>query len=110
MIGAVNRRTVKLDSLDDVLREAERILSPGGKPRGGWTPTQNVEHVALTLRLSVDGYGDFRVKWFSRFVGPKLLGVFTKNTMEPGTVAPKQIAELIRPGDDTTPEAALTLL
>jgi hypothetical protein len=55
-----NRRAVRLQSLDDLLAEAERVTSAAARgkvrPLGNWSPAQVLWHIAKLIELSFDGF------------------------------------------------------
>lgn len=73
--AAKQRRTIRYNSLPEILEDAERLA--GGKFRtlGGWSFGQILEHMARSLNCSIDGYG-FQAPWFAR----KLIAPFVKNS------------------------------
>ena len=55
-----NRRTLRLDTLDDLAAEVGRITSAAasGKVRclGNWSPAQVLWHIGKLIELSIDGF------------------------------------------------------
>ena len=66
------RRTLRFNSLDDILAEAERLAAaPRVRAMGNWTLPQAIGHLARSLDISIDG-AKFRVVWYIRLIGPLL--------------------------------------
>lgn len=81
-------RTLRFDSLREMLADAERCAQPGAKSFGRRTPAENIDHLAKTLLLGVEGYGGLRVPWLVR-VGAKLLKKrILSRAMKPGLKMP----------------------
>lgn len=104
------RRKLHIESLQDIIQEAERITAPGGQQLAQWTAAQNVQHVPLSLRLAVDGYGAFAPPPHMKILGRLLKGVFLRMKFKPGTKAPGNLGELVQPAADVTPEEAMQAL
>lgn len=51
------RRTVRYESLDDLLADAKRFSGGGIRSLGNWSPGQIFEHLARSLDSSIDGAG-----------------------------------------------------
>ncbi|QEG42307.1 DUF1569 domain-containing protein [Roseimaritima ulvae] len=75
-----SRRELKLDHLDDCLRECRRLLQTGYERRGNWSLAQICAHVRLTIEASLDGYPSWMTTigyplrpLLRRFMLPRLL-------------------------------------
>ena len=55
-----SRREVKLETLDDLAAEADRIAQAEAagrvQPLGNWSPGQNLQHLARFMTCSLDGF------------------------------------------------------
>lgn len=51
------RRTVRYESLDELLADAQRISGSEVRPLGNWSQGQIFEHLARSLDSSIDGAG-----------------------------------------------------
>lgn len=80
-------RTVRLNSLEDLLAEAERLAAAerAGTLRrlGNWTTGQLFGHVAYWIDVSFDG-SEHRAPWFIRLIGPMLKKGMINKTPKPG--------------------------
>ncbi len=64
--GAVNtrwvkgRRAVRLDSIDDLSAEVDRVVAAaaagGVHPLGNWSPAQVLQHIGRLIEMSFDGF------------------------------------------------------
>jgi hypothetical protein len=95
-----NRRRVRLQTLDDLVAEVERLTAAAavGKARslGNWSPAQVLWHIGRFMELSIDGF-PFRYR-----CGPAwLIRAFRLLAW------PWLIALAFRPGFKNPPEAAV---
>lgn len=58
------RRTLKFDSLDEIVRDAEQLLAAGYNRVGKWDLAQACGHVSEWMRYGMDGFP--RAPWFLR--------------------------------------------
>lgn len=49
------RRTLKFESLDDLLRDAEQVSSRPARTLGNWSVAQIVDHLGKALQISFNG-------------------------------------------------------
>ena len=105
MATATERRTVTYLSLRDFLEDAERCVAAHAPTSGNWSLGQIIEHMALILEKSLDGY-DLTAPWFIRLVGPFLKRRVMRNKMKPGLKLPGYAAKVLVPGL-TEPQTAL---
>jgi len=55
-----DRRTLRFESLDEILAEVERLaIAKEVRPLGNWSSGQVVQHLAMTLDNSIDGFPSF---------------------------------------------------
>ena len=103
---ATGRRTLRFESFDAVLADAERLVNGPCHTVGNWTVGQNLDHLARTVRIGFDG-PHILAPWFVRvFVAPFFKKRFIKQSMYSGFQFTKQM-EPYRPDDKATAIAAL---
>ena len=96
--SAAQRRTLKFQTLDDILADAERVAVSSPTTLGNWSPGQIFMHLARGLDLSIDGAPP--LPWYVRFVGSMFLKQrFLTRAMQPGWKLP---AKNLLPGETTT--------
>lgn len=52
----MQRRTLRLDTYDDILRDADRLLAAGYDRAGNWDLAQIGHHLAIIMTMSLDGF------------------------------------------------------
>lgn len=79
------RRNVHFTSLDDILADVEMLTKAGEiRTLGNWSAGQVVQHLAITMNKSIDGF-NFRVPWPIRVILPLFLKRrFLTQTMSAG--------------------------
>lgn len=104
-MSTIQRRTLKFDSLDEVVRDAEHLLAAGCEPTGKWDLAQVCNHLAAWFRYQMDGFPPaplpLRVMfWMMRNTVGKKLGrkMFEGGEMKPGL--PTAPASVYEPGTD----------
>jgi len=97
------RRDLQLASFDEVMPEVAGLLD-GHETVGNWSLGQILNHLAMTLRMSVDGT-TLRAPWILRkTVAPFVLrNVFKTGRLREGIKLPESV--LPRPGLDARAEA-----
>ncbi len=85
------RRTVRYESYDELLKDAERLASiDSAKTLGNWSQGQIYKHMADAIESSIDGSG-FVLPWPVRIVFSLLMKRrFLYGTLPPGFKAPKR--------------------
>ena len=103
------RRALHFNTLDDLIHDAQSI--PGQPPdsTGNWSAAQNVEHVALFIDASTDGF-PFTLPAPFRIFGRLMRGRFLNNGFKPGIKPPQKAAAPFTPPSDTTWPDALAHL
>lgn len=65
-----DRRTLRFDTIDDAIHEADRIANADASGRirqlGNWTPGQCLGHVAAWIEYGYEGYPLKQAPWFIR--------------------------------------------
>ena len=100
------RRTLRYNSLDDILADAEQLASGPIKAVGNWSPGQIFEHLARGYTLPLDGVVlpiPFYVRWGARL----MLGIFLRNGMPAGIKLDGESAQALVPPDNITPQTGL---
>jgi len=83
------RRKLTFRSFDEVLADAERLVSsPNTKILGNWPLSQLLTHLATGINSSIDGISA-KAPWFLRLIGPFVKRRIMKNGMSPGFKLPK---------------------
>jgi hypothetical protein len=68
--AVAERRTLRFQSLDHVVADAERLVqAPRVQMLGNWPLDHLLMHLATAINLSVEG-NSFRAPWFVRLIGP----------------------------------------
>jgi hypothetical protein len=100
------RRSLRFESFDDILQEAERLVAANAGTTGNWTLGQILEHLATVMEKSIDGFQS-RASWPIRLIARTFLrDKVLRDGMKAGFRLPPQAeAELVRPEAD--PHAAL---
>ena len=110
---AATRRTLKFESLDDVVRDAEHLLASGYDRAGYWDLGQAASHVAAWMSYGMDGFP--KAPWAIRAilgvvrlaVGKKLLRKLFASGVMPtgGPTVPESV-----PDEGGDPAAAVATL
>jgi hypothetical protein len=106
----VSRRKLRFDSLQEMLRDAERLAERPHLTTGNWTYGQILSHLAKGADACFDGFGDFRAPWWARwFIAPLVKKRFISGTMRAGIQVPLSKTTLM-PETDITVEEGLAHL
>jgi hypothetical protein len=81
---AAARRTLRFDSLQAALEDAERLAMGPHRTVGAWSLAEIVEHLARTLDGFYDGFGFQAPWWIRRLVGPLIIRRFLTKGMPSG--------------------------
>ena len=82
------RRTVRYESLDDLLADAEQMAGGDVQLLGNWSLGQILKHIAMALDSSIDGF-DFSMPAPVRFVMAILMKKkYLTKSLPPGFKAP----------------------
>jgi len=84
-------RTLNFSSLDDIVAEARNIASSQCTVAGNWTPAQNIAHVALVVKFSLDGF-PAEPPLPIKLIGRLLKGRFLSKTFSPGVNLPASMS------------------
>jgi hypothetical protein len=98
------RRNLRFTSLDEVVADAEKLVSsPDTKMLGNWPLGRLLTHLANSIDRSIDG-STFKAPWIVRLIGPFLKGRILKNGMSAGFNLPRQAEASLYPVVDTPRE------
>lgn len=118
MTDKIQKRSVELDSLDDVVAEAVRLLEGGYKSKGQWNLAQTCFHIAEWSRFPMDGFpkpplfvraifGIMRMTGMSERMKTNIL----KNGFKPGTpTAPETVGQPDTTSDQKAVEELKTVV
>ncbi len=101
----IGRRTLRFNTLDEMLAEADALAAGPTQVLGNWSPGQIFEHLARGYTLPLDGVVlpvPFYVRWGARL----MLGHFLRNGLPAGLKLTGKSAEALVP-DATATEAGL---
>lgn len=105
----VPRRELHFESLDAVVREAERLAAAERiVTHGNWTLGQILHHLAQLMHMSIDG-ARFRAPWYVRLVGPLLKRRILRGMPAGFDLPPAAVRQLAADGDVEVPEAVDSL-
>lgn len=89
------RRTLRFESLDAILADAEQLAVQPHRVLGNWSLGQILEHLALNIDAFFSGFG-FQAPWLVRWtVGPLLKRRILTRGMAPGFRLPQRAAVLL---------------
>lgn len=100
------RRKLRFNTLDDLVRDAKTMAGNSPTSTGKWTAAQNIQHVALFIDASIDGF-TFTVPAPIRFVARLMRGRFLRKGFNPGIKPPAKAAAHFAPAPDISMEAAV---
>ncbi len=106
------RRQLRFDSLDEVIRDAENLLANGYDRAGNWDLAQCANHLVFWMTCPIDGFrkGPVPIRmilWIARnTVGPKQLKKILANGFPPGGMTDPQS---VKPSDGNDQAAVLKL-
>lgn len=95
------RRQLRFDSLDEIVRDADRCVAENYRTLGNWTAGQIFEHLARTMNGSIDGL-PFRVPTPVRLILKLFKRRFLNGPMSPGFNLPKNARSLEAETNTTT--------
>jgi hypothetical protein len=96
----MDRRSLRFESLQHIVADAEALSAGPVRSAGNWTAAQNVQHVAILIRLSIDGF-PARAPWLIRFVLRFMKNRVLARPLKPGFKLPGNFSFLL-PDDDVT--------
>lgn len=110
MTAAPSRREVSFTSLDEIVLDAQRLVSSANTAVvGNWPLTQLLMHLTMTVNCSIDGFPT-KAPFVIRLLGPLIKrSVLKAPKMKPGIKLPKDIIPLAYPSAES-PQAAFDSL
>src|SRR5687768_3540041 len=88
-MAAMERRSLRLATLDDAVTDARQLLERGYDRAGNWNLAQVCDHLTKLMTMSRDGFGDAGFGWgvrlFGRLAKPLILRA---NSMPKGLDGP----------------------
>jgi Protein of unknown function (DUF1569) len=99
------RRQLRFASLDEVVADAERLVSsPNTKMLGNWPLRQLLSHLATAINSSIDGTFGL-APWYIRLVGPFLKRRFITKGFSAGFKLPRELEATFFPAGGSSQEA-----
>ncbi len=103
------RRKLRFATFDDVIKDAEHIVSVPCRTLGNWTVAQNIDHLGKSIQAGFEG-PVVKAPWFVRWlIAPVIKPRFLTKGMPAGFALPKEMAHFM-PRSDPATELALTNL
>lgn len=104
-----NRRKLQFRSLEDVLADAEILVSsPHTRTLGNWPLTQMLTHLAASIHASIDGL-NYTPAWYARLFGFFVKGRILRKGLPTGVRLPKELEAGAYP-TAALPQAGLEML
>ena len=97
------RRTLKFNTIDDILADVERLNLGKVRTIGNWSSGQILRHLSLPMIWCLDG-APVIAPWYIRVFGWFIKNRFPVNPMSAGFKLPKVMAEHLIPGETTWEE------
>lgn len=108
-VKKAERRTLRFNTLDEILAEGRRIAAPGVRHTGNWNAAQTLDHVARPMVYAIDGF-PFKAPLPIRIFGRLMKGRILRKGMSPGITPPARIRAAFEADADLTVETALGTL
>ena len=98
----VERRSLKFDSLDEVLKDAELLVNAEQVVSAGtWNLAQTLMHLAIGMRMSMESGINTKRSLMLQIMGPIIKRRILKRGMKPGYQLPEKMARLLVPKENT---------
>jgi len=98
----VERRSLKFDSLDEVLKDAELLVNAEQVVSAGtWNLAQTLMHLAIGMRMSMESGINTKRSLMLQIMGPIIKRRILKHGMKPGYKLPEKVARLLVPKENT---------
>ncbi len=88
-----DRRTIRFNTIDEILADAESMTAGPIRTSGNWTSAQIIQHVADLMHASLDGLDHIKLSLPIRLMGRVIKPFMLKGKMPPGVKAPKQLEQ-----------------
>lgn len=103
------RRTLRFETFDQCLAEAEQCAAVPHRLAGQWSYGQILSHLAQGIDCFYDGFG-FQAPWLARtLIGPLVKKWVVKKGMSPGIKLPKTAEALLPPAEISTADGLTQL-
>jgi hypothetical protein len=86
------RRTLKFNSLDEILADIEKLNQGNRRTLGNWSDGQILKHLTVPMAWCLDG-AKLKAAWYMRLMGWMIKNRFLRSPMPPGFKLPKDFAE-----------------
>lgn len=103
------RRSLRFESLAEVLQDAEQVASVPHRNLGNWSTGQIFQHLAKTIHTAIDGM-DYRPFFLIRWGALLVKNSFFTKTMRPGFRAPQGALKAVGVDDVVSTEDGLSQL
>lgn len=90
------RRTLKFNSLDDIIADVEKLNQSKIRAIGNWSPGQVLEHVTIVMDYCLDGT-PFTSPWYVRVLSFFFKKRFLTKPMPAGFALPEHAAKHLLP-------------
>ena len=106
-----NRRSVRYDSYDALLSDAERLVNGEVLTVGNWTLGQILQHLARSMNSSIDGT-DMKFPWLMKKLFSLIMNKekMMNEPISPGFKIPKKGESQFSPDPSVSPEEGLASL
>ena len=105
----VGRRTLRFNSIDDILTDAGQLASRPVRQLGNWSLGQASSHLANAMKISLDG-ADFRAPLFIRLLAPLFKRLLLRGGLRPGYKLPPDAGANLIPANSISTEQGLAEL
>lgn len=92
------RRTLKFNTLDDILADVEQLNQGQIRVLGNWSGGQVLKHLTVPMLWCLDG-APLKTSWFIRLIGWFMKNRFLANPMPAGFKLSSNFATHLVPGD-----------
>ena len=105
---APTRRDLHFRTLDEILDDVRQLSSAPRRMLGRWTDAQIIQHLAIAVNMSFDGYG-FRSPWPIRLAAHMVKNRILTGRMPAGIRLPRRGAAML-PAPEASWDAAVEQL
>jgi hypothetical protein len=105
----VGRRTLRFETLNDVLADLDALEGKKLQALGNWSVGQILEHLARTMNGAIDGM-KFTAPWYIRLMVGFMRKKFLTGKMPAGFKLPAQAAEQLIPAEPISEAAGFAAL
>lgn len=98
------RRTLKFNSLDDIIADVEKLNQGNRRTIGNWSEGQILTHVTIIMDWCIDG-APVKAPWIARVMGFFIKGWFLRRPMPAGFKLPEDAAKHLVPPETSWDDA-----